>query len=317
MNHEQLLRALLAKAYKKQDTEIDAILSATDETEAETQLLEVHNATVSQLSKPKPGSTFQDGYAKGKKEVLTEVEGKLKSAFELEEAEAALQGDDLISAIVEKKAKEVSTTDLTKLTAEDIKKLPAYQPVQREFNKQLQQVKTEAENKIKEIETGYAKKQVLAQVSKVGLKALEESGAVLPKNVTAAERQKSSFLKEFEALNWIEDGNDFIAVNEDGTTKVDEQGNAIRASEFGKAKVTEWFDIAANNGGSNSGNSGTEAGTNRNAATGSGKVQYPTGYSRPKDQTEFAAIMNDRSKPIEERKAYATAYETELAEGSK
>jgi hypothetical protein len=308
MNYDKILRALLADVYKKQDTEIEAILSLTDEAEATNQIKGLDAARVSELSKPQKGRTFQDGYAKAKSEVLTEVENRYKDAFGIDED---LKGEDLISRIQELKA-EGANPDLSKVTADDIRKLPKFQEIKREFDKLINAVKTEAETKVKELETGYKREQTFAKVSEVGIKALTELNPVLPKNATAAEKQKSSFLNEFKQYDWKEEGGEYIAIDKEGNAVVDDHGNALKASDFAKQKGAEWFDFQQNNGGENGGNgkAGEQGGTGGNAG------KYPAGIAKPKTEAEMLKLTNDRSIKLEDRRAILTAWETEKAGGT-
>ena len=117
----KLLRALLGGAYKMPKTEIDKLLSdeTTDE-DGETTILEGDKTRIGKLTTPAKGSTFQDGYAKGKKEVLTALETELKEKFEIE---SDATGIELIETIVTEKAKGAGKPK--ELTEDDVKKTPS------------------------------------------------------------------------------------------------------------------------------------------------------------------------------------------------
>src|SRR3982751_3139434 len=98
----KLLRALLSGVYKKADTEIDAILADdTDDTKGETTVKEWDKARVAELQKPKTGSTFQDGYAKAKKEEREKFEAEIREKFGIDTDK---NGIELIEALVAEKS---------------------------------------------------------------------------------------------------------------------------------------------------------------------------------------------------------------------
>lgn len=308
---EKLLRALLSKVYKKTDTEIEAILSNTDENAAETDLLEIDRARVSELQKPKPGQTFQDGYKKAKGEVLAQLEKEAKEKFGID---SDAQGLDLIDEIVTAKAGEGVKGDVSKLTTEDLKKLPQYQAIQREHVKQLNQAKIEAENRIKEIEAGYKKAEIFGSVAKDARSLLTSLNPVLPKDQKVADRQINAFLDTFKGYEWQDQDGVKVPVK-DGQVATDSHGNALTLDDLVKTSAAEWFEFAANNGGANAGNG--KAGEGSQGQQGAGTKAYPANVQKPKTFEELSTTLDRADIKAEDKQVILQTWETEQAAGTK
>jgi hypothetical protein len=154
-NAEKLLRALLAKAYKKQDTEIDQLLAEnTDDTQGTTTITEWDAARVSELQKPKPGTTFQDGYAKAKKDERAAFEKEIREKYGIE---ADAQGLELIDALLAAKAPGKGGP----LDDEKVRAHPVYQALEQSKKKELKRWRTNTRRKFKNWKAVLIKKKPL------------------------------------------------------------------------------------------------------------------------------------------------------------
>ena len=83
MDYLKIITGLLSKAYKFDDGKIAELLKEADGVNEESiisSLLTEDAARVTILKTPKSGETYNDGYAKAKKEVLTDLENQIKTA---------------------------------------------------------------------------------------------------------------------------------------------------------------------------------------------------------------------------------------------
>ena len=111
MEIQKILTGLLSKAYKLDDGKIGEILNAENATEDSVikELLEIDTERISKIKPQTPkGETFQDGYAKAKKEVLQEFEANLKKTHNIESDNT---GTDLIDEILQLKAAELAKVE--------------------------------------------------------------------------------------------------------------------------------------------------------------------------------------------------------------
>jgi high-affinity K+ transport system ATPase subunit B len=128
----EFLRTWFVSVYKMTDTEVSSLFNEEnfDPTAALTAIKEKDTKRVASFS-----GKFQEGINKGKADALKTLETELKAKYGIEDdPEHPLQGAALVDAIVAAKAGETVTGEVSKLTAEDIRKLPAFQTIQREHS---------------------------------------------------------------------------------------------------------------------------------------------------------------------------------------
>lgn len=305
---KKLLRALLAKAYKKQDTEIDPILSDdTDDQTAETILTGWDQNRVAELQKPKPGTTFQDGYKKAKAEVLTDLEGQIKTKFGIDED---LTGMDLIERVA---TKATPGEGSAKLTDDQVRAHPVYQTAEQAFKKQLKEKDTTWEAKLKEVETGYNKDKTFSTVSKKALEVLTGMNPVLPADPKVAQTWQNKFVDAFREYDYeVQDGNR-IVVMKDGKVVNDPHGNSLEFEDLIKSKAPEFFEFKANNGGGNAGNG--KPGDSGNQGGAGGNKGYPAGVVKPKTMDDLTKLVNDPKLSLDDRNTIMATYEAEHSAG--
>jgi hypothetical protein len=304
VNHEKLLRALLAKAYKMQDGEIDEILNSSDDNAHDTGLqtiLDKDAARITALKTPKAGTTFQDGYKKGKSEVLSEFEKDLKEKFDIE---SDAQGIELVEAVISSKVKAGKPKDLTD---DDIKRHPVYQNLEKTSKKALADKETEFTTKLTEQEKGFKKAQTFQTVGEKALTVLDSLNPVLSSNPKVAATQRKTFLDQFKGFEFEIQG-DRVLVSKDGKLLEDGHGHSMEFDALVKQNAADYFDFKANNGGKNAGNGADDK--DKGTPPAGGQKGYPAGFA-PKTFAEVAAFANDSTKPIAERQAAAETWAAE------
>lgn len=314
-NAEKLLRALLSKAYKKDKTEIDRILSDdTEDAAGETEVLEFDTSRVSELQKPKKGSTFQDGYAKGKKETLEHFEKEIADTFEIDLSQVDEEnrtGLKLVEHVVATKAQPGKGGNLTE---DQIKASPVYQKAEQAWKKAVKDKDAEWKTKYDQLETGHKKESVFATVSNQVLKVLTELNPVLPTDQKVANTWRTNFVNSFKEYDFeVQDGGRIVAMK-DGKVVEDGHGSTLDFEKLVKEKAPEYFEFKANNGGQNSGNG--KPGEGGGSGGGGGK-QYPAGVVKPKTFEEYAKIVQDPNIKLEDRQVVQQVWEAEQAEGTK
>lgn len=308
VNHEKLLRGLLVKAYKMTDGDIDEILNSSEDNAQDASLatiLEKDAARITALKKPVTGQTFQDGYKKGKSEVLSEFEKELKEKFDIE---SDAQGLELVDAVVATKVKAGKPKDLTD---DDIKRHPVYQTLEKVSKKTLADKETEFTTKLTEQEKNFKKSQDFQTVGEKALTVLDSLNPVYSTNPKVAATQRKTFLDQFRGFEFEIQG-DRILVSKDGKLLEDGHGHSMDFDALVKQNAGDYFDFKANNGGKNAGNGGADDGKGNGTppAGGTPAKGYPTGFI-PKTFTEVAAFANDSTKPIAERQAVADTWAAE------
>lgn len=309
---QKLLRALLGKAYKLPKTEIDRILSdQTDDEAGETEILQQDQTRVAELQKPKKGSTFQDGYAKGKKEALETLEKEIVETFEIDTDkldDESKTGLKLVEHVVATKAKPGQGGTLTE---DQIKATPVYQKAEQSWKKAVKDKETEWKTKYDALEVGHKKEATFSNVSQEVLKILTGMNPVLPASQAVAETWRNNFVNSFKEYDFeIQDGR--IVAMKDGKVVDDGHGSTKDFEALVKERAPQYFEFKANNGGGNAGNGKPGEG----GGSGTGGKQYPANIQKPKTLEEYAKIVSDTSIKLEDRQIVQQVWEQEQTAGT-
>lgn len=313
-NAEKLLRALLSKAYKTDKTEIDRILSDdTEDAAGENEVLELDTTRVSTLKTPKKGSTFQDGYAKGKKETLDNFEKEIADTFEIDLSQVDEEnrtGLKLVEHVVATKAKPGTGGNLTE---DQIKANPVYQRAEQSWKKAVKDKETEWKTKYEQLETGHKKEHAFSTVSNEVLKVLKAMNPVLPTDGKVANTWQNNFVNSFKEFDFeIQDGGRIVAMK-DGKVVEDGHGGTLDFDTLVKSRAPEYFEFKVNNGGQNGGNG--KAGETGSGGNSGGK-QYPANITKPKTFDDYAKIIQDQSIKLEDRNTVREIWEAEQQAGT-
>ena len=278
----------MSKAYKLDDGTIGEILNAenADEKGVISKILELDTQRVDKLktSGGKDG-TFQDGYAKAKKEVLSDFEKQLKETFETESEKTGL---DLITEILTAKTSEAGKKG--QLTDDDVKKHPVYQVAEKAFKKQLTEKETEFKTKLSEVESAAKKAQTFSSVKDNALAILEGLNPIYAKNPKVVTTIKNQFLNELQGFEFERQADGSWLVTKDGKVVEDGHGHSKSFECIIKETSESYFEFQENNGGQNAGNENKDNGSG-------GNVTVP----KFKNQAEADAYAANESIPLEQR----------------
>lgn len=298
MDYKEILRGVLANAYKMADGEVSELLEKTDVAEITNTILEKDKSRISDLGKTK----FQDGYKKAKGEALTDFEKSLREKYKV--SDETLQGESLIETILADHVTEATKGIEGKkgaITDDEIKKHPLYLKLESDKSKAIADNTKEWEDKLKEAQKGFEKANIFSTVKDKALSMLSGDNYVLPEDAEIAENQKSWFLKDLTGFEYerTDDGNTYPI--KDGKRIEDAHGHAVTLDEFLKGKLAKSFPIKINNGGANAGNN-NNAGAN-GGSSGSGAI------GKPKNIDELSKIVNDTSIPLADRQKAMAEFE--------
>lgn len=298
MDYKEILRGVLANAYKMADGEVSELLEKTDVAEITNTILEKDKSRISDLGKTK----FQDGYKKAKGEALTDFEKSLREKYKV--SDETLQGESLIETILADHITEATKGIESKkgaITDDEIKKHPLYLKLESDKSKAIADNTKEWEDKLKEAQKGFEKANIFSTVKDKALSMLSGDNYVLPEDAEIAENQKSWFLRDLTGFEYerTDDGNTYPI--KDGKRIEDAHGHAVTLDEFLKGKLAKSFPIKINNGGANAGNN-NNAGAN-GGSSGSGAI------GKPKNIDELSKIVNDTSIPLADRQKAMAEFE--------
>lgn len=303
MDYKKLLTGLLSEAYKLDNGKIAELLKDGEEITEDAvlaALLEEDSTRVAGLKKATDNTgKFQEGYAKAKKEVLSDLEKELKTKFAIESDKT---GMDLVDDIVAFKVANVGTGKKGEVTEDDVKKHPAYQTLESKYKTDLKAKDEEWTGKLNEIQEGFKKKEVFGTVKNKALVLLDGLKPVLPSNANVAANQKEWFVRDLEGHEYDTQG-DRIVVMKDGKVLEDKHGHSVGFDDFVRSRASNFFEFQKNNGGGNAGND------NEGGAGASG--DYPAGVTKPKNIDDLSKILNDKSIKLEDRNKVMQVWEKE------
>lgn len=306
MDFLKVLRAFLADVYKMPVGEIDALLAASDATDDTVlaAILARDKTRIENLTKPKSGQTFQDGYKKAKAEVLAAFEKEVREKFGLDEDETKdLTGLELIAKVIEVEAPEAGKKSITDDT---IKKHPLYLKLEKDTKKALNDVKTEWEKKLADKDKEFGKAQVFSSVKGKALEIFTGLNPVLSTNAKVANNQQADFLRTLEGYTYEAQADGSFLIMDGDKRLEDGHGNPITLDELVKQKAGDRFDFKANNGGENPGGDGKD----KNKNDGKNKT-YPAGVTKPKTLDDLAKLMNDDKVKTADKSIIMETWEAE------
>lgn len=314
LDAKAVLTGVVSKLYKNDANLLSLINSDTTTTEQlSSALLEADVARVAELTN---GNTFQDGYKKAKKEERAAVEAELKTKYGIQKGDEGfdLEGQALLEFVVAKNTKsDKPGGDASKLTADQIKALPGYAAIDRDFKLQLQKVAEDADNKVKALNEEFEEKTTFGSLAEIALSELKSLNPVLATDPKVAKTRETKFLADLKSgekkFRKNDDGT-FTILDKDGNAAKDKHGNLIELSDYIKGVASEHYEFAANNGGDNSGNDNNDS-KDKSVDPSSKAKGYPQGYVKPKNVDEYAKIVNDQTIDRAIRTQYSEAYHAE------
>lgn len=306
MNYKLIITGLLSKAYKMDDGKIAELLKDGQENINEEEVLQALLANdterIAQINQRGEGK-FQDGYKKGKKESLEELERLAKEAHQIESDKTGLE---LINAIVEAKAK-ASGKAKADITEEDVKKHPAYLSLDKKYKDDMTAKEQEVQNKLDEFKKAQKQEQDLATIKGKAREILTGLEPDLPNDQTVANNQLDWFLQTVAGAKYeINEAGQIILLDGEGKVQMDAHGNVRDFSEHVKETASKYFVFKQNNGGQGAGNKGAGVAGGANNPAG-----YPAGITKPKTFEELQAIVNNQEIKVEDRQAVMKIWQEE------
>lgn len=292
INADSVLRELISKAYKLDDGKMAEIFEADDATteSVTAALLGMDVERVSLLKKANADNkdSFNQGYAKAKKEERAAFENEVKEALGIS---SDTTGIDLINEVIAEKVKGAGGS----MTEEDIKKSPVYQSMERQFKAQLKEAETTSATKLEELQKEFQATQTFNTVKDKASQLLAGLNPVQSKNERVASTIKNQFLNELKGYEYQVQDDGSLLVMKDGKVETNSHGHTKSFDDIVKEVAGNFYEFSNNNGGGNAGN--------ENNGQGGGSVGKVF-----KNDDEANAYVNDMTIPIAERMEAFNAY---------
>lgn len=292
MDYKKILTGLLSRAYKIDDGKLAELLDGENQTEDAvlTSILETDTQRVEKLKTSATGDgTFQQGYAKAKKEVLEAFEQKLKDEYKIETEKTGL---DLITEIVTENLKANGKTG--EITDDEVKKHPVYQAAEKSYKKLLADQKTDFEGKISEMEKSQNREATFSTVKERANTILETLKPILSQNPKVANTIKANFLNELKGYDYEKQADGTFIVTKDGKIVEDKHGHTRVFDDIVKEVAENYFDFQGNNGGSNAGNQ------NQDNGGGAANPKFKSQKEADEYMLNDAIPLDDRIKAVDE-----------------
>lgn len=298
MNIQDLLLKYIAKQYGiSEEQAADLVLEKTEE-DGEEKFSLKNDAFDLLLSKDKERiktvkessvdktEIFNEAFNKAKVDVMSKAEKKIAKQYGVEQAKF----DELIKNIITQKVSEASKS--SEITDDKIKVHPLYLDLEKRMNGKLEELTTQYDQKIQDIETSQKQKDVFRTVSDKILSYFDGLNPILSSDAAKASNQRLDFVKKFSDYSWQEQENgDPIAIK-DGRRLEDGHGNVVSLKSLTENVASQFYDFKVQKDKQGPGN--------RNE----GKVIVPTS-----EEEYNAAIFNASTQ--EERDQIEAAYSSE------
>ena len=294
MDYLKIIKGLLSKAYKFDDGKIAELLKEADGVNEESiisSLLTEDAARVTILKTPKSGETYNDGYAKAKKEVLTDLENQIKTAHGIQSDK---KGVELIDEIITAKSSNGGKDG--EITDDVVKRHPAFIQMEKDFKKQVSDKEKELETKTKEYETSIDKISTFTNVKSKADGIFQALKPILPKNANVAQNIKNQFYKELEGYDFEQQADGSYLVSKDGKRLEDGHGHSRDFNEIIESIAGNYFEFEENNGGANAGNNND-------------KDKTKPDIKNVKSESDATKIALDKTIPLADRLKALEDYE--------
>lgn len=300
LNLNEVITGLLSKAYKIDSGKIAEIISSEEAT-TESVLNEFLKADAARVEKLKSAAgeegTFQQGYAKAKKEVLTERENEIKTKYGVDTDKTGL---DLIDTILAEKTAAAAGTNPDENT---VKSSAAYLALEKQFKTQLQEKEKEWSEKYTGLETAQKENEIFSAVRENAANLLSSMSPIESKNANVATTIKNQFFAELKNNYKFDKAADGSIIIKDlkGNVQSDAHGHNLTLDSLVKNVSSNYYDFAENNGGKNAGNKDDE----------SGSGAFSGNIPKFKNENEALAYATNEAIPLEARNAALDAWNSQ------
>lgn len=293
--YKKILDELISTAFKiGGDHEIAEALNSDendlDEKKVASLILELDKSRIKEIRT----KHHDEGHKKGKAETLAAFEKDLREKFNVSDLEK--QGLELIEAIIEKQGSKSSK----ELDDDAVKRSKTYQTEKLQWEKKLEDLKKEMEDKVKATEAGFQKEKTFSKASEKALAILDALKPVLSEDPQKALRQKQILLNELKGFDFSEVNGELVILK-DGKPLEDEHGHSVKFDALVKNKASEFFDFQKSEGRTTPSGSGSGDG-----GSGAGKGKY-SGVM-PKTEAEYMAVIADDKVALADRLALKEAW---------
>ena len=290
----EILLGFTTKAYNKSEDEIKALILNGDDLKdnAMQALIDLDALKVRKL-KDEQTKTFDNGYKKAQKEVLTDYEKKIKETLGLE---VDLVGDEFIESIKTEFEKAKTTKEKSKLTDTDIKAHPVFIDYEKKWKKEKEEAIALKDQEFVQFKTGIERSNKISQVKSKAVEIFMALNPILPKDTTKAENQKNLFLQKFDAFDYEIPADGNIVVLKDGNRLETSNGYPVAFNDLVKKEADSIFEFQVQKKVGGTGNENEEE----------GKKKKNTGTINmfPKSDVEFGESLlalgnqNDKIKEL-------------------
>lgn len=219
--------------YKKNNVDVADHLKTVegediDDTLVESILKQFDEEKVTRM-KTEATERFNNGVKKGEKSKATFFEKKLREVFKVD---GSLEGEDLLNHIEENLPDPANPpkggpADLSKITDEELAKIPAFIRKQKDFQTALTAKETEKQQAIQAEQEKQTTAQILSEASSKALALLDSKNPILPKDATKAQNLKNRLLiDELKGYRFMK-GTDGALIPLDAEGKQLEDSNGV------------------------------------------------------------------------------------------
>lgn len=304
--HKAILSSLLGKTLKMTSDEISELIEKSDdelnESEVLTALLEKDSKRVGDLRT----RLYGEAAKKVEKNVKADFYKTLKTEFELDEDSS---DEDIFTNIKTKLNTGKKSGD--KLSDDDVKKHPLFLTAESTYKKALADSKKEWEDKLAQVNTQFTKKELGSKVAEKSSSIFLGLNPVLSAEQSKAKNQVSNFVSKFTSMDWEEADGEFYLI-EEGKRKEDKHGHAIPLSTLVKAEAEQVFDFKKAE--SRKGSGDHHDPNKKKPGEKESKEAYSYTGELPGTDAAYTKMMNDRTIPLEDRKAIHNHWESKKAE---
>jgi hypothetical protein len=246
------------------------------------------------------------GFDRAKKDVLTKFEKDIRLKYGIEED---LKGIELIDKLVEVQKEEAgASAGKSKLNDDDVKKHPIYLSLEKTKNDELKAKVKEFEERIKADNESRVYEGLLSTMDAEADKVFATLGAaILPEDQSIAAKHKKRLLfDELRSFKWQKNGDDLIALKEDGSRLEDKAGNPRSFKDIVAEVAKANFQFQAAQGRKSPGNSEDKDDKGK-------QVAKKFAGQAPKDATEYVSLLIDPKITTEEKTEIKEVYGPQFA----
>lgn len=234
----EVLFAFLSKTLNMESEALHKLVK-TDEGEFKQDALEslleldkTRVANIKQAETDKGKELFNNGYAKGKQESLSNFEGEIKTNFGVD---SNLKGMELIHKLID--SKKESKTDV------DVTKTPEYISLMSKHQDELTSTVKEWEDKYNARENELKEKETFNTIKSRTNPIIDSLNLSLSTDPIRASKQKQVILNELKSYNYQIDGEKIIPLNSDGTAMRDEHNHLVPFKSLVSNIATGYYDV--------------------------------------------------------------------------